>query len=121
MKIAIIIGISKEGRFYLADRLPRKGYEISFNSIDHEVSTSHNLEQLGIKGRHHLTSMLGSDFRSFLAALQKIEANENYNLPGQTDRLSGSAYSVKATNLIRNMRSTLNIKNAQHPSSRYND
>lgn len=118
---AIIIGISTEGRFYLADRLPRKGYEMRFNSNDHEVSTSLNLEQLRIKGRHNLKSILASDFRSFLAALQKIEADENYNLPGQTDRLSGSAFYVEATKLIRSIHTTLNMKNAQHPSSRYND
>jgi hypothetical protein len=66
-------------------------------------------------------SMVTSDFRSVLTALQRAEADENYNLPGQTDRLSGSAFYVEATKLIRSIHTTLNMKNAQHPSSRYND
>jgi GDPmannose 4,6-dehydratase len=119
---AIIIGISTEGRFYLADRLPRKGYEIRFNSNDHEVSTSLNLEQLRIKGRHNLKSILASDFRSFLAALQKIEADEVYNLAGQTSVGMSFDYLVETFDsiLIGTMNLLECLRLFRHPVKFYN-
>ena len=84
MKKALIIGVSGQDGAYLARLLLEKGYEVHGTSRDHEVGTFGNLQKLGIKDRVKLTSMVTSDFRSVLTALQKAEADEIYNLAGQT-------------------------------------
>jgi GDPmannose 4,6-dehydratase len=84
MRRALIIGISGQDGAYLADLLLKKGYEVHGTSRDHEVSSFGNLSRLGIKDQVKLTSMVTSDFRSVLTALQKADADEIYNLAGQT-------------------------------------
>ena len=100
MKKALIIGISGQDGAYLAELLLRKGYEVHGTSRDHEVSTFRNLQRLGIKDRVHLTSMVTSDFRSVLTILQKIEADEIYNLAGQTSVGMSFAYPVETFDSI---------------------
>lgn len=100
MKRALIIGISGQDGAYLAEFLLGKGYEVHGTSRDHEVGTFRNLERLGIKDRVSLTSMVTSDFRSVLTALQKAEADEIYNLAGQTSVGMSFAYPVETFDSI---------------------
>ena len=100
MKKALIIGVSGQDGAYLAELLLRKGYEVHGTSRDHEVSSFRNLQRLGIKDRVQLTSMVTSDFRSVLTALQKAEADEIYNLAGQTSVGMSFAYPVETFDSI---------------------
>ena len=107
MKKALIIGISGQDGAYLAELLLGKGYEVHGTSRDHEVSSFGNLERLGIKDRVKLTSMVTSDFRSVLTALQKADADEIYNLAGQTSVGMSFAYPVETFDSI--MIGTMNL------------
>jgi GDPmannose 4,6-dehydratase len=107
MKKALIIGISGQDGAYLAQLLLKKGYEVHGTSRDHEVSSFGNLSHLGIKDRVQLTSMVTSDFRSVLTALQKADADEIYNLAGQTSVGMSFAYPVETFDSI--MIGTMNL------------
>jgi GDPmannose 4,6-dehydratase len=100
LKKALIIGVSGQDGAYLARLLLEKGYEVHGTSRDHEVSSFRNLERLGIKHRIKLTSMVTSDFRSVLTALQKAQADEIYNLAGQTSVGMSFAYPVETFDSI---------------------
>jgi len=107
MKKALIIGISGQDGAYLAELLLKKGYEVHGTSRDHEVSSFGNLTRLGIKDQVKLTSMVTSDFRSVLTALQKADADEIYNLAGQTSVGMSFAYPVETFDSI--MIGTMNL------------
>lgn len=106
-KKALIIGISGQDGAYLADLLLKKGYEVHGTSRDHEVSYFGNLRKLGIYDKVHLTSMVTSDFRSVLTALQKADASEIYNLAGQTSVGMSFEYPVETFDSI--MIGTMNL------------
>jgi GDPmannose 4,6-dehydratase len=95
MSKALIIGVSGQDGAYLAKLLLGKGYEVYGTSRDHEVSTFANLEKVGVRKEVNLTSMVTSDFRSVLTALQKADADEIYNLAGQTSVGMSFAYPVE--------------------------
>jgi len=97
---ALIIGISGQDGAYLAHHLLDAGYEVHGTSRDHEVSQFSNLRRLGIADRVQLTSMVTSDFRSVLTALQKAEADEIYNLAGQTSVGMSFLYPVETFDSI---------------------
>lgn len=122
MKKALIIGVSGQDGAYLADFLLKKGYEVHGTSRDHEVGTFGNLQKLGIKDRVKLTSMVTSDFRSVLTALQKAEADEIYNLAGQTSVGMSFAYPVETFDsiLIGTMNLLECIRLLKHPVKFYN-
>jgi GDPmannose 4,6-dehydratase len=122
LKKALIIGVSGQDGAYLADLLLKKGYEVHGTSRDHEVGTFRNLEKLGIKNRVKLTSMVTSDFRSVLTALQKAEADEIYNLAGQTSVGMSFAYPVETFDsiLIGTMNLLECIRLLKHPVKFYN-
>jgi len=100
MKKALIIGVSGQDGAYLAKLLLEKGYEVHGTSRDHEVSSFTNLSALGIKNRVQLNSMVTSDFRSVLTALQKADADEIYNLAGQTSVGMSFSYPVETFDSI---------------------
>lgn len=122
MKKALIIGVSGQDGAYLADLLLKKGYEVHGTSRDHEVGTFRNLEKLGIKDQVKLSSMVTSDFRSVLTALQKAEADEIYNLAGQTSVGMSFAYPVETFDsiLIGTMNLLECIRLLKHPVKFYN-
>lgn len=122
MKKALIIGVSGQDGAYLAQLLLEKGYEVHGTSRDHEVGAFRNLEKLGIKDRVKLTSMVTSDFRSVLTALQKAEADEIYNLAGQTSVGMSFAYPVETFDsiLIGTMNLLECIRLLKHPVKFYN-
>jgi len=106
-KRALIIGVSGQDGAYLAELLLKKGYEVHGTSRDHEVGTFRNLQILGIKDQVKLTSMVTSDFRSVLTALQKADADEIYNLAGQTSVGMSFEYPVETFDSI--MIGTMNL------------
>lgn len=122
MPKALIIGVSGQDGTYLAKFLLEKGYEVHGTSRDHEVSNFKNLEKLGIKDKVKLTSMVASDFRSVLTALQKADADEIYNLAGQTSVSMSFAYPVETFEsiLIGTMNLLECIRLLNHPAKFYN-
>jgi GDPmannose 4,6-dehydratase len=122
MKKALIIGVSGQDGAYLAKLLLERGYEVHGTSRDHEVSSFRNLQRLGIKNRVQLTSMVTSDFRSVLTALQKADADEIYNLAGQTSVGMSFAYPVETFDsiLIGTMNLLECIRLLKHPVKFYN-
>ncbi len=122
MKKALIIGVSGQDGAYLAKLLLEKGYEVHGTSRDHEVSSFGNLVKLGIKDRVKVTSMVTSDFRSVLTALQKADADEIYNLAGQTSVGMSFAYPVETFDsiLIGTMNLLECIRLLKHPVKFYN-
>ena len=100
MKKALIIGVSGQDGGYLADLLLGKGYHVSGTSRDHEVSSFHNLQSLGIRDKVRLESMVTSDFRSVMTVLQRTEPDEIYNLAGQTSVGMSFQYPVETFDSI---------------------
>ena len=84
MRRALICGISGQDGSYLAQFLLEKGYEVWGTSRDAQASTFGNLSRLGILHRVKPISMATNDFRSVLQALSQSEAQEIYNLSGQS-------------------------------------
>jgi GDPmannose 4,6-dehydratase len=107
MRKALIIGVSGQDGSYLAKLLIEKGYKVYGTSRDHEVSSFANLKALGIYDHVHLASMVTSDFRSVLTALQQADADEIYNLAGQTSVGMSFSYPVETFDSI--MLGTMNL------------
>lgn len=95
MKRALIFGVSGQDGAYLAKLLLEKGYEVHGTSRDHEISSFANLSKLGIRDSVRLRSMTCSEFRSVLTTLQSVEADEVYNLSGQTSVALSFSYPVE--------------------------
>jgi GDPmannose 4,6-dehydratase len=107
MKKALIIGVSGQDGSFLASLLLAQGYEVHGTSRDHEVGAFGNLKALGIKDRVKLGSMVTSDFRSVLTALQNSDPDEIYNLAGQTSVGMSFAYPVETFESI--LMGTMNL------------
>ncbi|MGP7977319.1 MAG: GDP-mannose 4,6-dehydratase [Desulfobaccales bacterium] len=84
MKMAFICGISGQDGAYLAEFLLSRGYRVAGSSRDAQVSPFVNLERLNLRHRVEVESVALTDFRSVLQALIKVEADEVYNLAGQS-------------------------------------
>jgi len=121
-KRALIIGISGQDGAYLTELLLRKGYEVYGTSRDHEVAQFKNLQILGVEDKVRLLSMVASDFRSVITTLQNIDADEIYNLAGQTSVGMSFAYPVETFDSISV--GTINILEClrllKHPARFYN-
>ena len=83
-KSALICGVSGQDGAYLARLLIDKGYRVTGTSRDAQVSSFNNLVRLGIRDRLQLLSMVGTDFRSVLNVVAKVQPDEIYNLAGQS-------------------------------------
>lgn len=81
---ALVIGISGQDGAYLARFLLEKGYEVHGTSRNHREHAFPNLEILGIRHRVQLSSMVTSEFKSVFESVQQSDADEIYNLSGQT-------------------------------------
>lgn len=84
MKTALILGISGQDGAYLARLLLKKGYTVVGGSRDAQITPFEKLAKLGIRERVILESVSLNDFRSVLQILSKTQADEVYNLAGQT-------------------------------------
>jgi len=83
-KSALICGVSGQDGAYLAQLLLNKGYRVAGTSRDAQVTSFNNLVRLGIRDRLQLLSMAGTDFRSVLNVVAKVQPEEIYNLAGQS-------------------------------------
>lgn len=119
---ALIIGISGQDGGYLARLLLQKGYEVHGTSRDHETCLFSNLIKLGVKSQIHLHSLVTGDFRSVLTILQKVRADEIYNLAGQTSVGLSFAYPVETFDsiLIGTMNLLECLRLLRHPGKFYN-
>jgi GDPmannose 4,6-dehydratase len=97
---ALIIGVSGQDGALLADLLLARGYSVVGTSRDHETSSFPNLAALGITSAVKTQSMVTSDFRSVLSALQHADADEIYNLAGQTSVGMSFQYPVETFDSI---------------------
>jgi GDPmannose 4,6-dehydratase len=64
--------------------LIEKGYQVIGTSRDAQTAAFENHTRLGIAGRIQLESMAPHDFRSVLQVLRRADADEIYNLSGQS-------------------------------------
>jgi GDPmannose 4,6-dehydratase len=83
-KRALICGISGQDGTYLAELLLGKGYEVTGTSRDASGSEFRHLKARGLRDRVRLVSMNLTDFRSVLQVLTQAQADEIYNLAGQS-------------------------------------
>ena len=83
-KRALICGVSGQDGSYLARHLLSHGYEVYGTSRDAQISSFRNFRRLGIEGKVTVESMALTDFRSVFQVLRKTEADEIYNLAGQS-------------------------------------
>ena len=81
---ALICGVSGQDGAYLARHLLAQGYEVVGTSRDAQISSFRNLKRLGIDGRIQVESMALTDFRSVFQVIRKTNADEVYNLAGQS-------------------------------------
>lgn len=84
MKTALICGVSGQDGAYLSRLLLEKGYRVHGASRDAATSSFTNLTRLGIRDRVHLESVITTDFRSVIQALERVQPDEVYNLAGQS-------------------------------------
>jgi GDPmannose 4,6-dehydratase len=83
-KKALICGVGGQDGAYLAKLLLEKDYDVVGTSRDAMATGFRSLERLGIRDRVKTISMATNDFRSVLNALEISQADEVYNLAGQT-------------------------------------
>jgi GDPmannose 4,6-dehydratase len=81
---ALITGISGQDGSWLAKLLLEKGYDVYGTARDAQITSFHNLLQMGLRDKVTLLSMAPNDFRSVLHAFSKAEPDEVYNLAGQS-------------------------------------
>jgi GDPmannose 4,6-dehydratase len=104
---ALICGISGQDGTYLADLLLSKGYSVVGTSRDADTTSFSSLSRLGIKEKILLESMATHDFRSVLHLLRKVDADEIYNLSGQSS--VGLSFGQPVETLDSIISGTLNI------------
>jgi GDPmannose 4,6-dehydratase len=81
---ALICGISGQDGAYLAQLLLKKGYAVTGTSRSAGTASTGNLSGLGISNQVQVVSMPTHDPRGVLDVLRKAEADEIYNLAGQS-------------------------------------
>jgi GDPmannose 4,6-dehydratase len=107
---ALICGVSGQDGAYLARLLLEKGYEVFGTSRDAQLARFSGLRDLGIFERVQLESMAPTDFRSVLQVIARVEADEIYNLAGQSS--VGLSFQQPAETLESNTLGTLNLLEA---------
>jgi GDPmannose 4,6-dehydratase len=107
---ALICGVSGQDGAYLARLLLDKGYEVFGTSRDAQLARFSGLRALGILERVQLESMAPTDFRSVLQVIARVEADEIYNLAGQSS--VGLSFQQPAETLESNTLGTLNLLEA---------
>lgn len=83
-KKALIIGVSGQDGGYLARLLLDKGYEVHGTSRDPSRASFSALTSLGAADRVVIHAMTPTDFGSVFSLFRQIEADEIYNLSGQS-------------------------------------
>ena len=119
---ALICGVSGQDGAYLARHLLSQGYVVFGTSRDAQMSSFRNLRRLGIDGRVQVESMALTDFRSVFQVVRKTQADEIYNLAGQSS--VGLSFQQPVETLESIALGTLNVLEAirlmERPDPLYN-
>ena len=107
---SLICGISGQDGAYLAQLLLKKGYAVTGTSRNAATAASGNLSRLGILNQVQLMSMPTHEPRGVLDVLRKTEADEIYNLSGQSS--VGMSFEQPAETLDSIIGGNLNILEA---------
>jgi GDPmannose 4,6-dehydratase len=83
-KTALIAGVTGQDGAYLAHYLLQLGYRVVGTSRDALIANVTRLQRLGIAEDVQLMSLAPNDFRSVLKVVSSVQAEEIYNLSGQT-------------------------------------
>lgn len=83
-RTALIFGVSGQDGAYLARLLLRKGYRVHGTSRDAEMASFAGLEALGIRNQVTVHSAAPTDYRSVAQIVERVAADEIYNLAGQS-------------------------------------
>lgn len=110
VKTALICGVSGQDGALLARLLLSKGYRVFGTSRDAQGTDFNNLKRLKIDKQIQILSMVPTDFRSVLVALQASEADEVYFLSGQSS--VGLSFEQPALTIESIMLGTLNMLEA---------
>ena len=81
---ALVCGVGGQDGAYLAKLLLSKGYDVVGTSRDANMLNRAGLHSLNIVDQVRVVSMANNDFRSVLQTLSRVDADEVYNLAGQT-------------------------------------
>jgi GDPmannose 4,6-dehydratase len=107
LKVALILGISGQDGAYLAQQLCASGYTVHGTSRDREIANLGNLTALGLADRIRLHSVVPTDFRSVIQAVNDIRPTEIYNLSGQSS--VGLSFETPVETLESIVVGTLNV------------
>jgi GDPmannose 4,6-dehydratase len=110
MRTALIIGATGQDGAYLARSLLGRGYLVHGSSRDAAIASRSGLQALGIEEKVALHTVLPTDFRSVIRAIETIMPDEIYNLSGQSS--VALSFSEPAATLESNVLSTLNVLEA---------
>jgi len=109
-RTALIFGISGQDGAYLAKLLLDEGYQVCGASRDREVNTFENLRRLAIHDRVSLRSASLIDFRSVVQVIDKVDADEIYNLAAQSS--VGLSFEQPVETIDSSLNGTINILEA---------
>jgi GDPmannose 4,6-dehydratase len=107
---ALIFGISGQDGAYLAKLLLDEGYRVWGCSRDREVNKFENLRRLAIEDRVSLRSASLVDFRSVVHVIAEVDADEIYNLAGQSS--VGLSFEQPVETIDSSVNGTINILEA---------
>jgi GDPmannose 4,6-dehydratase len=107
---ALICGIGGQDGAYLARLLLEKGYEVVGTSRDAMTASFANLVRLGIRDRVRTISMALNDFHSVVFSIASSEADEIYNLAGQSS--VGLSFEQPVETMTSIVMGTLNLLEA---------
>jgi GDPmannose 4,6-dehydratase len=108
--VALIFGITGQDRAYLAELLMKRGLEVHGTSRDKEASSCANLHRLGVYVHITLHSVVLSDFRSVVSALNGVKPTYIYNLAAQSS--VGLSFEQPVATIDSIMHGTINVLEA---------
>jgi GDPmannose 4,6-dehydratase len=107
---ALILGASGQDGAYLAELLVRRGFDVHGTSRDRDVSSYAGLRRLGIYDRVTLHSVVLSDFRSVVTALNNVRPALIFNLAAQSS--VGLSFEQPVETIDSIMHGTINVMEA---------
>jgi GDPmannose 4,6-dehydratase len=107
---ALIFGISGQDGAYLAKQLLDEGCKVWGCSRDSELARFDNLRRLAILDQVNLRSASLNDFRSVVQVIDDVDADEIYNLAGQSS--VGLSFGQPVETIDGSVNGTINILEA---------
>jgi GDPmannose 4,6-dehydratase len=110
MATCLIFGVSGQDGAYLAKLLLDEGYAVWGCSRDSELTRFDNLKRLAILERVKVRSASLTDFRSVVQVIDEVNADEVYNLAGQSS--VGLSFGQPVETVDGTVNATINILEA---------